>query len=71
MFAAECELSDTCLLDEFGTSKDFDMHLLLGDWQLSALQLAANAEGFYHGYHIQYGHRTEYNIEYRIDGHIG
>ena len=66
--SAHCELSDTCLLDDFVTSDDYDQHSLLGEWHLSAVQLATNAVGFYRAYHIKYGHKTPEELEYRIAG---
>ena len=50
------------------TSDDYDQHSLLGEWHLSAVQLATNAVGFYRAYHIKYGHKTPQELEYRIAG---
>ena len=66
---ADCELADTCLLTDFVTSDDFDAHLLLGDWHLSALQLASShSDDYYSAYHIRYGHRSVSEMEFRIAG---
>ena len=46
----------------------YDMHMLLGEWHLSFVQLAPNSADFFRAYHIRYGHHSLNQMQYNIAG---
>ena len=64
---SDCEVPQTCFLDDFVTTENFEPRLMLGTWHLVAKQLP-EALATFHAYQIQFSYLKSHRYAFKLIG---